>query len=158
GVALIDIHRAELVDLDQLVVETVAFLLEEHRPATVELDRKSGDEHDRRQTDQRQTADDLVEQPLGDDVPVGDRLVGDIEYRHAADIGVSARPESQLVAAARRMSIGSTHSFLSICRMRLSAEIGSEKMTRSIRVLRANSTRSSTVPSFWWPPMLAWER
>ncbi len=47
------------------------------------------------------------------------------------------------------MSTGSTHSFFSICRMRLSAEIGSEKITRSMRVRRANSTRSSTVPSFW---------
>ena len=45
------------------------------------------------------------------------------------------------------MSTGSTHSFFSICRMRPSAEIGSEKMTRSTRVWRANSTRSSTVPS-----------
>ena len=35
--------------------------------------------------------------------------------------------------------------------MRLSAEIGSEKITRSTRVRRANSTRSSTVPSFWRP-------
>src|SRR5262249_54183460 len=45
------------------------------------------------------------------------------------------------------MSTGSTHSFLSICRMRTSAEIGSEKITRSTRVRRANSTRPSTVPS-----------
>ncbi len=35
--------------------------------------------------------------------------------------------------------------------MRPSAEIGSEKMTRSTRVWRANSTRSSTVPSFGTP-------
>ena len=39
GVALVDIHRAELVDLDQLVVEAVALLLEEDRPAAVEFDR-----------------------------------------------------------------------------------------------------------------------
>ena len=49
------------------------------------------------------------------------------------------------------MSTGSTHSFLSICRMRSSAEIGSEKITRSTRVRRANSTRSSTVPSLGRP-------
>ena len=35
--------------------------------------------------------------------------------------------------------------------MRPSAEIGSEKITRSMRVRRANSTRSSTEPSFWRP-------
>ena len=49
------------------------------------------------------------------------------------------------------MSTGSTHSFFSICRMRPSAEIGSEKITRSTRVRRANSTRSSTVPSLGTP-------
>ncbi len=35
--------------------------------------------------------------------------------------------------------------------MRFSAEIGSEKITRSTRVRRPNSTRSSTVPSFGSP-------
>ena len=33
GVGLVGIHRAELVDLDLLVVEAEALLLEEHRPA-----------------------------------------------------------------------------------------------------------------------------
>ncbi len=49
------------------------------------------------------------------------------------------------------MSSGSTQSFFSICRMRFSAEIGSEKITRSTRVRRPNSTRSSTLPSFGSP-------
>ena len=39
--------------------------------------------------------------------------------------------------------------------MRPSAEIGSEKITRSTRVRRANSTRSSTVPSLGMPAQLA---
>src|SRR5690606_14079147 len=39
-VALVDIHRAELVDLDHLVVEAMPLLLEEHRPLGVELNRK----------------------------------------------------------------------------------------------------------------------
>src|SRR4029078_9725264 len=60
--------------------------------------------------------------------------------------------------AASRMSTGSTHNLLSICRMRSSAEIGSEKITRSMRVRRANSTRSSTVPSLRKPPMVSGER
>ena len=38
GVGLLGIHRAEFVDLDQLVVEAVAPLLEEHRALAVELD------------------------------------------------------------------------------------------------------------------------
>ena len=42
--------------------------------------------------------------------------------------------------------------------MRPSAEIGSEKITRSMRVRRANSTRSSTVPSFCWPATTVGER
>src|SRR5262249_28111115 len=33
-IALIDIHGAELVDFDQLVIETVAFLLEQHCPTS----------------------------------------------------------------------------------------------------------------------------
>jgi hypothetical protein len=53
------------------------------------------------------------------------------------------------------MSTGSTQSFFSICSRRLSAEIGSEKITRSTRVLRANATRSLTLPSLGTPPQLA---
>ena len=37
-VGRLGIHRAEFVDLDELVVEAVAPLLEEHRPLAVELD------------------------------------------------------------------------------------------------------------------------
>ena len=47
--ALVGVHRAELVDLDQLVVEAVALLLEEHRPLAVELDGDRGQQHHRRQ-------------------------------------------------------------------------------------------------------------
>src|SRR3712207_9176400 len=58
GVELIDVHGAELEHLDQLVVEAVALLAEEHRPARVELhgdrggdeDRRHGDEQDRKST------------------------------------------------------------------------------------------------------------
>ena len=46
------------------------------------------------------------------------------------------------------MSIGSTQSFFSICRMRFSAEIGSENTTRSTRVRRENSMKSSTRAEF----------
>ena len=53
------------------------------------------------------------------------------------------------------MSTGSTHSFFSISRMRVSAEIGSANSTRSTRVRRANSTRSSTLPSFGLPAQVS---
>ena len=47
------------------------------------------------------------------------------------------------------MSTSSTQSFFSMSRrMRVSAEIGSANSTRSTRVRRANSTMSSTLPSF----------
>jgi hypothetical protein len=87
GVALVDIHRAELVDLDQLVVEAVALLLEEHRAAAVELDGDRRQQHDRGREQEQEAADEAVEQHLGDHVPVGDRLVEDVEHRHIADIG-----------------------------------------------------------------------
>jgi len=53
------------------------------------------------------------------------------------------------------MSTGSTHSFFSISRMRVSAEIGSANNTRSILVRRANSRMSSTLPSFGTPAQVS---
>ncbi len=53
------------------------------------------------------------------------------------------------------MSTGSTHSFFSISRIRVSAEIGSANSTRSTRVRRANSTMSSTLPSFGLPAQVS---
>ena len=88
GVEHVGAHRAELVDLDQLVVEAVPLLLEEHRPLAVELDGDGGGDHDRRQQDQRQQRHGLVEQPLENEVPVRDRPVGHVEHRHVADIGI----------------------------------------------------------------------
>ncbi len=109
GVALLDIHRAELVDLDQLVVEAVALLLEQHRAAAVELDGDRGDQHDRRRRQQQQAADDLVEQPFHHHVPVGDRLVEDVEHRDVADIRIGARPETQLVRMRRQPDVDRQH-------------------------------------------------
>ena len=53
------------------------------------------------------------------------------------------------------MSTGSTHNFFSISRIRVSAEIGSANSTRSTRVRRANSTMSSTLPSFGLPAQVS---
>src|SRR5215813_5679251 len=55
-IALIDIHGAELVDFDQLVIETVAFLLEQQRPPAVELDGERRNQHERRRKKQDGTA------------------------------------------------------------------------------------------------------
>ena len=64
GVGLVDVHRAELEDLDQLVVEAVALLAEQHRALAVELDRQRHQRHHRGEAEQRERGDGLVEQPL----------------------------------------------------------------------------------------------
>ena len=109
GVALVDIHGAELVDLDQLVVEAVALLLEEHRAAAVELDGDRRQQHDRGCEQEQDAADEAVEQHLGHHVPVGDRLVEDVEHRDVADIGIGARPEAQLVRVRGQPDIDRQH-------------------------------------------------
>src|SRR6187551_2234806 len=48
-IGLVGVHRAELVDLDDFVVEAMAFLLEEHGSLAVELDGDCGPNHHRRQ-------------------------------------------------------------------------------------------------------------
>ncbi len=53
------------------------------------------------------------------------------------------------------MSTGSTQSFFSISRIRVSAEIGRANSTRSTRVRRANSTMSSTLPSLRAPAQVS---
>ena len=109
-IGLVGVHRAELVDLDQLVVEAVALLLEEHRPAAVELDGERDERHHRqRRSSSASAADDLVEQPLHHDVPVGDRLVEHVEHRHVADVGIGARAEAQLVGVRREADVDRQH-------------------------------------------------
>ena len=65
--------------------------------------------HQRRGGEQREAADDLVEQPFHHDVPIGDRAVEHVEHRHAADIGIGARPETQLVAMRRQADVDRQH-------------------------------------------------
>ena len=109
GVGLVGVHRAELVDLDQVVVEAVALLLEEHRPAAVELDENRDHRHHRRQADEQQAADDPVEQPFHHHVPVGDRAVEHVDHRHAADVGIGARAELQLVGVGGEPDVDRQH-------------------------------------------------
>ena len=153
GIGYVGIHRAEFVDLDQLVVEAVAPLLEQHRPAAVELDRQRDQRHQRQSENEQQAADDFVEQPFHHYVPVGDRAVEDVDHRHVADVGIGARAEAQLVGVRSETECRAAAPTASSAsrRMRPSAEIGSEKMTRSTRVRRPNSTRSSTLPNLRWP-------
>ena len=108
-VGRLDIHRAELEHLDQLVVEAIALLLEENRPAAVEPDRDRDDRHHGERGEQCEAADDLVEQPFHHDVPVGDRAVEHVEHRHRADVGVGARAEPQLVGVRREADVDRQH-------------------------------------------------
>ena len=54
-------------------------------------------DHHRQQREQHQRADHAVEHRLDHHVPVGDRLVENVEHRHVADVGIGARAEPQLV-------------------------------------------------------------
>ena len=74
--ACVDVHRAELEHLDQLVVEAVALLPEEDRARAVELDGECDERASpARSEQQQQCAEDAVLDMLGDAVPVGQRLV-----------------------------------------------------------------------------------
>ena len=159
-IGLVGVHRAELVDLDQLVVEAVALLLEEHRAAAVELDgerRRSASPAPQRSAQGRRRSCRTAissRRPSRRSAGRTRRAPARCRDRNRSAGGTAAC----WCAPTSRMSTGSTHSFFSICRMRPSAEIGSEKITRSTRVRRANSTRSSTVPSLRTPAAACGER
>ncbi len=109
GVRVLGIDRAEFINLDELVVESVAPLLEENRTFAVEFDGKGDREHDRRSADERKRTDDLVEQPFHHDVPIRDRAVEDIDHRNVADIGIGARAEPEPVGVRRQADIDRQH-------------------------------------------------
>lgn len=91
------IHRAELVDLDRLVVEAVPLLLEDDRAGRGGFDSDCRAKHDRPQEHQGDQAEEDVEAALGNGVPIGNRLVEDVEHGDIADMGVAARAETQIV-------------------------------------------------------------
>ena len=105
----VGIHRAELVDVDDLVVEAVPLLPEDHRALAVELDGDRGRQHHRREDDDAEQAEDDVEGALGDRIPVVDRLVENVEHRHRADVGIGARAEPQLVGVRRQPDVDRQH-------------------------------------------------
>ncbi|MCY1555588.1 hypothetical protein D9M68_922640 [compost metagenome] len=63
-----------------------------------------------------------------------------------------------LICAERRISTGSTQSWVSISSTRFSAESGMETITRSTGVTRANSIRLDTFPSLARPATESGER
>src|SRR5882724_3739440 len=93
-VGLIVVQRAKLEDVDALVVESETLLAEQHRARTVELDRNRDQRHQRRGQKQDDAADQMVEQPLHHQVPVGDRRLEHVEGRNLAEIGIGAGTEA----------------------------------------------------------------
>src|ERR1700733_5167669 len=96
-IGLVVVQRAKLEDVDALVVEAEPLLAEQHRTGAVEFDRKRDQRHDRRGQQQDDRADDVIEQPLHHQVPVGDRRLENVQRRHLSQIGIGARAETQLV-------------------------------------------------------------
>ena len=108
-IGLMVVHRAKLEDVDALVVEAESLLAEQHRPRAVELDRERDQTHHRQRQHQDHEADDVVEQPLHHQVPVGDRRLEHVERRHLAEIGIGAGTEAQLVGMGRKPDIDRQH-------------------------------------------------
>ncbi len=63
-------------------------------------------EHHGRQKRERDRADDFVEEPFRDIVPIGDRLVEEVDHRDGADARIGAGGESQLRGACRHLDVG----------------------------------------------------
>ena len=108
-IGLIVVQRAELEDVDALIVEAETFLAEQHRARAVELDRERDQRHHRQRQQQDAGADDVVEQPLHHQVPVGDRRLEHVERRHLAEIGIGAGTEAQLVGVGGQADIDRQH-------------------------------------------------
>src|SRR5450631_809221 len=108
-VGLVVVQRAKLEDIDAFVVEPEALLAEQHRTRTVEFYGQRNQRHDRRGQQQNERADDMVEQPLHHQIPVGDRRLENIQRRHFAEIGVGAGAEAQLVGVGGKPDVHRQH-------------------------------------------------
>src|SRR6266404_1833002 len=108
-IGLIVVQRAKLEDVDALVVEAEPLLAEQHRPRTVELDRQRHQRHQRARQQQNGGADEMVEQPLHHQIPIGDRRLEDIEGGDLAEIGIGAGTEAQLVGVSGKPDVDRQH-------------------------------------------------
>ena len=103
------VQRAELEDVDALVVEAETLLAEQHRARAVELDRERDQRHHGQRQQQADAADHAVEQPFHHQIPVGDRRLEHVERRHLAEIGIGAGTEAQLVGVRRQADVDRQH-------------------------------------------------
>src|ERR1700694_5461884 len=108
-IGLIVVQRAKLEDVDALVVEAESLLAEQHRTGTVEFYGERDQCHERRGEQQNEGADDVVEQPLHHQVPVGDRRLENIEGWDLAEIGIGAGTEAQLVGVGGKPDVYRQH-------------------------------------------------
>src|SRR3954470_409431 len=108
-IRLMMVHRAELVDVDALIVEAEALLAEQHGAGAVELHGQRHQSHHRQGHEEREGADHAVEQPFHHQVPVGDRRLEHVQRRHLADIGIGAGAEAQLVGVCGEADVHRQH-------------------------------------------------
>ena len=108
-VAHLGIHRAELEDVDDLVVEAVPLLPKDHRSLGIELDGDCRAEHHRPEDGDGRQAEEDVEAALGHRIPVGDRAVENVEKGRGAHIGIGARAEAQAVGVCGEPDVERKH-------------------------------------------------
>ena len=85
------------------------FCLKSTGPRAVELDRERHRRHHRQRQEESEAAEHAIDEPLRHHVPVGDRLVDDVEEGHRADEGIGARPEAELVGVRRKPDVDRQH-------------------------------------------------
>ena len=103
------IHGTEFQNLDHLIVEAVALLPEDDGAFAFHANCQHRPKHDRAEHDQRQNREEDVEHPFGDRIPVGNRLVENVEERHRSFIRIGARAKAQLVGMRRQPNIDRQH-------------------------------------------------
>src|SRR5689334_5521417 len=108
-IGLVMIERAELENVDALIVEAEALLAEQYGSGAVELDRKCDERHDGQRDQQRERADHAIEQPFHHEIPVGDRRLENVEGWHLAQIGIGAGTKPQLVGVRRQPDVDWQH-------------------------------------------------
>ena len=86
GVGRIGDHRAELVDGDQVVVEPVALLPEQHRAGTVEFHQQRDRRQHRDDEEQDQSRQHAILDRLDDDAPTRKRRLPDLEQRQPGEM------------------------------------------------------------------------
>ena len=88
-------HRAELVDFDQLVVEAIALLLENHRTFAFELHRQRHGGHYRSKHNDGEQRQNAIHRLFLEQTPAFQGPVEDREQRQITEVRIGARVELQ---------------------------------------------------------------